>query len=100
MAHGERRGLAMRQLRGRQVDRGDFDRFDHILAMDEDNLADLQRIRPPGSRARLALLMSFAPRSGAREVPDPYYGGADGFETVLDLAESAADGFIAYLRSR
>jgi protein-tyrosine phosphatase len=98
VAHGERRGLALKDLRGRQVSRADFDRFDHILAMDDDNLADLQRIRPPGSRARLALLMSFAPRAGAREVPDPYGGGAEGFETVLDLVESAADGFIAFVR--
>ena len=95
VAHGERRGLAMKNLRGRQVGRDDFDRFDFILAMDEDNLADLQRIRPPGSRARVALLLSYAPQSGAREVPDPYYGGPDGFETVLDLADAAADGFIA-----
>ena len=99
VAHGERRGLAMRHLRGRQVGRDDFERFDFILAMDDDNLADLKRIRPPGSRAKVALLLSFAPDSGAREVPDPYYGGADGFETVLDLVESAADGFIASMLS-
>jgi protein-tyrosine phosphatase len=99
IAHGERRGLAMKQLRGRQVRRDDFDRFDVILAMDDDNLANLQRIRPAGSRAEVALLMSYAPQAGAREVPDPYYGGTDGFETVLDLVESAADGFIAAVRS-
>ena len=95
VAHGERRGLAMKNLRGRQVGRDDFDRFDFILAMDEDNLADLRRIRPPGARARVALLLSYAPHAGAREVPDPYYGGPDGFETVLDLVDAAADGFIA-----
>jgi protein-tyrosine phosphatase len=95
VAHGERRGLQMAQLRGRQVARGDFDAFDFILAMDADNLANLKRIRPAGSKARLALLMSFAPDAGSPEVPDPYYGGADGFERVLDLVESAADGFIA-----
>ena len=95
VAHGERRGLAMKNLRGRQVGRDDFERFDFILAMDEDNLADLQRIRPPGARARVALLLSYAPHAGAREVPDPYYGGPDGFETVLDLVDAAADGFIA-----
>ncbi len=89
----------MKQLRGRQVSRDDFDRFDFILAMDDDNLANLQRIRPAGSRATVALLMSYAPQAGAREVPDPYYGGTDGFETVLDLVESAADGFIAAVRS-
>ena len=63
--------------------------------MDDDNLADLERIRPAGARAKVALLMSYAPDAGSREVPDPYYGGADGFETVLDLVEAAADGFIA-----
>ena len=99
VAHGERRGLRMQQLRGRQVERADFERFDHILAMDDDNLADLQRIRPAGSRAKVALLMSFAPDAGSREVPDPYYGGADGFERVLELTAAAADGFIASVRS-
>jgi len=95
VAHGERRGLQMARLRGRQVARGDFDAFDFILAMDADNLANLQRMRPPGSKARLELLMSYAPDAGSTEVPDPYYGGAAGFERVLDLVESAADGFIA-----
>ena len=93
--HGEKRGLKMQHLRGRQVTREDFDRFDFILAMDEDNLANLERIRPPAARAKLALLMSYAPQSGSRVVPDPYYGSADGFEAVLDLVEAAADGFIA-----
>jgi len=93
--HGERRGLQMKSLRGRQARAADFDRFDYILAMDEDNLADLRRLRPAGSRATLALLMSFAPQAGAAEVPDPYYGGADGFERVLDLVDAAAAGFIA-----
>jgi protein-tyrosine phosphatase len=95
VAHGERRGLKMKHLRGRQVSRDDFDRFDFILAMDDDNLANLQRMCPAGSRAKLALLMSYAPDAGSREVPDPYYGGTEGFETVLDLVESAADCFIA-----
>ena len=93
--HGEKRGLKMQHLRGRQVTREDFDHFDFILAMDEDNLANLERIRPPAARAKLALLMSYAPQSGSRVVPDPYYGSADGFEAVLDLVEAAADGFIA-----
>ena len=99
VAHGEKRGLAMKNLRGRQVERADFDRFDFILAMDDDNLADLLRIRPAGSHAKVALLLSYAPAAGAREVPDPYYGGADGFEAVLDLVEAAADGFIASVLS-
>jgi protein-tyrosine phosphatase len=99
VAHGERRGLEMRRLRGRQVGPEDFDRFDLILAMDEDNLANLRRVRPAESPAKVALLMSYAPHAGSPEVPDPYYGGADGFEMVLDLVESAADGLIASMRS-
>jgi len=95
IAHGERRGLSMKHLRGRQVGPADFERFDLVLAMDEDNLAQLRRIRPAASRAKLALLMAYAPRAGSRVVPDPYYGGADGFETVLDLCDAAADGVIA-----
>ena len=95
IAHGERRGLEMRHLRGRQVSREDFERLDHVLAMDEDNLMNLRRLRPSGSHAKLALLLSYAPEAGALEVPDPYYGGPEGFETVLDLVEAAADGFIA-----
>ena len=98
IAHGERRGLRMQHLRGRQVERADFERFDHVLAMDEDNLEQLEALRPPGSRAHVALLMSYAPHAGSRVVPDPYYGGADGFEAVLDLAAAAADGFIASVR--
>ena len=95
IAHGERRGLQMKQLRGRQVQAADFDRFDFILAMDEDNLANLRKLQPAGSRADVALLMSFAPQAGSAEVPDPYYGGADDFEHVLDLVDAAASGFIA-----
>ena len=99
-AHGEKRGLKMQHLRGRQVERADFERFDYVLAMDDDNLANLQRLRPAGSRAKVALLMSFAPQARAREVPDPYYGGAEGFEHVLDLTEAAADGFLRSVADR
>ena len=97
VAHGERRGLRMKHLRGRQVEPADFDRFDFILAMDQDNLADLRQLRPAGARAKLALLMSYAPSAGSAQVPDPYHGGAEDFERVLDLAAAAADGFIAAL---
>lgn len=99
IAHGERRGLQMKALRGRQVSRADFDRFDFILAMDADNLAELERLRPPAARATLALLMSYAPHAGSAIVPDPYYGSGDGFERVLDLVESASAGFLGNLMS-
>ncbi|HEX7638033.1 MAG TPA: low molecular weight phosphotyrosine protein phosphatase, partial [Burkholderiaceae bacterium] len=94
------RGLAMRGLRARQVERADFERFDLILAMDADNLAQLRRLQPGGSRARVALLLEHAPETGAREVPDPYYGEADGFERVLDLVDAAAQGLIRSLPPR
>jgi protein-tyrosine phosphatase len=97
VAHGEKRGLAMKHLRGRQVERVDFDRFDFVLAMDEDNLMHLRRLRPAGSSAKVALLMSYAPEAGASIVPDPYCGGPEHFEWVLDLVEQAADGFMASL---
>ena len=98
ITHGERRGLAMKALRGRQVTAADFDVFDIVFAMDEHNLANLERLRPAGSRAQLALFMSCAPEAGVREVPDPYYGSAEGFERVLDLIDAASAGFLASLR--
>jgi protein-tyrosine phosphatase len=97
IAHGERRGLALRGLRGRQVTRGDFERFDFVFAMDEDNLAQLARLRPAGARARLGLLLDLAPALGEREVPDPYQGGAAEFERVLDLVDTACAAFVETL---
>jgi protein-tyrosine phosphatase len=92
--HAARRGYDLSALRGRQVATQDFHRFDLILAMDEDNLADLQRLVPDGgSRAEVRL---FAPV----EVPDPYVGGASGFERVLDLVESASDAWVKNLAAR
>src|ERR1700760_3458335 len=78
------RGIDISGLRGRQVETADFARFDLILAMDQDNLRELKKIRPANSRAELKLLMQYAPESG-REVPDPYYRDAAAFEKVLDL---------------
>ena len=100
IAHGEKRGLAMKKLRGRQVQRSDFDRFDVILAMDDDNLENLLRLRPQGSRAEVGLLMDYARDAGSREVPDPYYGGAEEFEHVLDLVDAASAGLVKALKSR
>ena len=100
IAHGEKRGLAMKKLRGRQVQRSDFDRFDFILAMDDDNLEKLLRLRPQGSRAEVGLLMDYARDAGSREVPDPYYGGTEEFERVLDLVDAASAGLVKALKSR
>jgi len=94
----KQRGYDMSQLRGRQVEVEDFARFDYVLAMDNANLAILQRLRPSGAQGHLGLFLEFAQRHTGREVPDPYYGGADGFERVLDMVEDAADGLLQHVR--
>ena len=76
----------------------DFTTFDLILAMDDDNLAVLRKRAPVAAQQRLRLFLEFAPEQERREVPDPYYGGPNGFEDVLDLTEAAARGLLAYLR--
>ena len=96
-AHGARRGYDLAPLRARRVQAADFERFDLILAMDRDNLANLLELRPDGAKARVELLMRYASRHAAEEVPDPYYGPAAGFERVLDLIEDACDGLLAHL---
>jgi protein-tyrosine phosphatase len=98
--HALRRGVDLSRQRARRVRDADFLRFDLLLAMDDDNLAALQRICPAGLEDRVRLLLSFAPDGPIREVPDPYYGGAGGFEQVLDLVELACDGLVAELRRR
>ena len=94
-----RRGYDMSALRARIVEPGDFSRFDLILAMDRQNLAVLQRRAPAEARERIRLFLEFAPAVEVVEVPDPYYGGANGFEQVLDLVEAASRGLLEHLRS-
>ena len=101
LKHARSRGVDLSRQRARRVVEEDFDRFDLMLAMDEDNLAELERLRPAGHANAPRLLLDFAARhAGVREVPDPYYGGPDGFEHVLDLIEDACDGLLAHLRER
>lgn len=100
IAAARRRGYRMDDLRARRVEAVDFERFDLLLAMDEDNLAFLHRIAPAGQRERARLLLDFAPAAGRRDVPDPYYGGEAGFEEVLDLVEEAARGLLDEIRRR
>ncbi|MDF3835928.1 low molecular weight phosphotyrosine protein phosphatase [Cupriavidus basilensis] len=97
--HALARGYDLSAQRARQALVGDFARFDLLLAMDRDNLAALDAICPPGDRHKLRLLMSFATRHAAEEVPDPYYGEGDGFERVLDYVEDACDGVVAMLHA-
>jgi protein-tyrosine phosphatase len=83
----------------RQVVRGDFERFDLIVAMDRTNLHALHALRPESPRARLVLFRSFdASAEPGAEVPDPYYGGSSGFDEVLDMCERAAKGLVEQLR--
>jgi protein-tyrosine phosphatase len=88
------RGIDIADLRARQVEQSDFARFDWVLAMDEANLAELIALCPPEYRHKVRLFLGYARRSAQREVPDPYYGGAAGFEHVLDLVEDAAEGLL------
>ncbi len=89
------RGYDLSRLKARQVSRGDFTRFDLIVAMDAENLADLKRLRPQGATARLALFTDFAPQTGADHVPDPYY--TRDFDGALDLIEHCAQGLLAQI---
>ncbi len=95
-----RRGIDLSGQRARKALREDFEVFDYILAMDRDNHALLAALSPEGKEHKLHLFLEFAPQLAEREVPDPYYGGADGFEQVFDLVEAAAQGLLADIRSR
>ena len=95
----QRRGYDMTALRGRQVQVEDFSRFDLILAMDASNLAELQALQPADSHAQLDLYLRRY-QLALDEMPDPYYGGEEGFEHVLDLAEQAAACLLAEVRGR
>lgn len=98
IAAAARRGIDMSDLRARMVEPADFERFDLVLAMDEQNLRRLHRLAPAEHRHRLRLFLEYAPGLGRRDVPDPYYGGETGFEEVLDLVEAASRGLLAALR--
>jgi len=79
-----------------------FDRFDYVLAADADNLQQLRRMAPnQAAREKVSLLRDFDPASPkGSEVPDPYYGGADGFENVLDICEAACQGLLDHIASK
>jgi protein-tyrosine phosphatase len=95
-----RRGIDMSDLRARRAESEDFHEYDYVLAMDQDNYHGLSRICPDGMHERIQMFMDFAPEMRTREVPDPYYGGASGFEHVFDLVEAAAAGLLAEIRQR
>lgn len=92
------RRIDVSSIRARTVEPADFERFDYILGMDESNLEDLRVMQPAGYGGYLGLLLDFARDSDTRAVPDPYYGGAHGFDRALDLIEESAEGLLERLR--
>lgn len=97
-AHARRRGYDLSGLRARQVTQADFEAFDLVLAMDRSHLRTMEGLCPPAYRHKLRLFLEFAGQPGA-DVPDPYYGGAEGFERVLDMVEAASRGLVDHVRA-
>ena len=93
------RGYALSDIRARRVADEDFVEFEYIVAMDEDNLLNLRDRAVEDASSSLLLFLEFS-ESRESEVPDPYYGGASGFERVLDLVEEASRGLLEHIRSR
>jgi len=100
VAAARRRGYDLSPLRARRVTEFDFISFDHVLAMDREHLEFLQRACPPSHQRKLRLFLEYSESFEQDEVPDPYYGGAQGFEQVLDLVEDAAAQLILTLSAR
>lgn len=94
-----RRGVDLSGIRGRRAEKADIEAFDHILAMDRENYENLLAIA--GDHAnKIEVLMSYSSRFDEEEVPDPYYGGPNGFDQVLDMIEDASQGLLRELRRR
>lgn len=94
------RGYDLSSLKARQVTVEDFSDFDMVLAMDEDNVANLLKVCPDQHKEKVKLFLTYGQGEFGYEVPDPYYGGQKGFEMVLDLIEEASDGLIRELESQ
>lgn len=99
-AAARKRGIELSSLRARKVTAQDFDEFDVVLAMDQGHHHFLRQMCPKGREERLFLFMDFAPHWGIRDVPDPYYGAGDGFETVLDMIEHGSAALLQHIRTR
>lgn len=96
-----RRGIDLSDQRARKVSPRDFDYYDYIMAMDRDNLDILQNVCPDDKHLeKISLFLDFAEDISGSEVPDPYYGGASGFENVYELVAAAATGLLDEIRAR
>jgi protein-tyrosine phosphatase len=89
--HAMQRGYDLSSQRAAQVQAADFLAYDYILAMDRGHLRILRAMAPAGGKARLGMFLEASARWKGEDVPDPYYGGAEGFERVLDMVEEAAE---------
>jgi protein-tyrosine phosphatase len=93
-----KRGVELQHLRARKVHSSDFEYFDYLLVMDDDNYAIVSNDCPREHRKKVKYFLDYAPHLGDREVPDPYYGEKQGFERVLDMVEEASLGFLESLK--
>jgi protein-tyrosine phosphatase len=94
-----RRGLNLASQRARRITQEDCESFDYVLAMDERNYQAVSALCRRG-RAEVRLFLDYAPERNETEVPDPYYGGAEGFERVLDLVEAASEGLLEEIKKK
>ena len=99
-AAAKARGYDLSMQRARQIKEMDFWDFDYVIAMDSQNHSDLSIMAPTNAQDRIRMFLSFAPKEGITDVPDPYYGGANGFDHVLDLVEAASLGLLQEIRKR
>jgi protein-tyrosine phosphatase len=95
--HAAHRGYDLSKLRARAVVAADFDEFDYVIAMDDDNVAQLMKICPSHHVKKIQLMLDYAGGGGPREVPDPYQGKARDFELVLDLVEQGCRGLVEHI---
>ncbi len=99
LAFAQKRGYDISHLRARQIDVSDFEHFDYILAMDYQNLMDIRAMQPEDYRGHLSLFLDFLDEGEGLEVPDPYYGGEQGFELVVDMVERASKNLLKSIQS-
>ncbi|MCY7386829.1 MAG: low molecular weight phosphotyrosine protein phosphatase [Burkholderiales bacterium] len=97
IAHAAQRSIDLTTLRGRQVVPADFERFDYVIAMDNDNLRQLKALCPQQFSGKISLLLAYGDNTQYREVPDPYHGEAADFEVVLDLIVSGCRGLMSHI---
>jgi len=92
------RDIDLSDLRGRKFIPEDFKKFDYVLAMDQSNYQDMQAQNPGNGKAQLSLFLEFSRKHSEKEVPDPYYGGNQGFENVFNMIQDASEGLLQHIR--